>query len=184
MSAEKAVAGGGVLAGAAFGLAGGFAPIGPMQDVLYLVSSIGFVTGLVVFALASHAAERALPAAGFLVLALGEVAMMSGFNRAVDPNSSGAFAAGVALYAPGLLLVSLPRGHPIWSRVAGALAALPFGAHGILRSAGVDLDYQDLTASVGYGLLSIAIAGWVWQLRAASAKSVRDGADRATGAGE
>lgn len=180
MSAEKVVAAGGVLAGAGFGLVGGLAPIGAIQDVSYLLSSIGFVTGLVVLALRSHATRHALHAAGFLVLALGEVAMMSGFNRAADPNSAGAFAAGVALYAPGLLLVSLPRGHPIWSRVAGALAALPFGAHAILRSAGVDLDYQDLTASVGYGLLSVAIAGWIWRLRDAPANA-RDGADPVRG---
>lgn len=167
MSAERLVAAAGVVAGAAFGLAGGFAPGGPIQDALYLVSSVGFVAGLVVLAFRSQAAAQTLHAAGFVVLALGEVAMMSGFNRAEDPNSAGAFAAGVALYAPGLLLVSLPRGHPIWCRLAGVLAALPFGFHAIARSAGVDLDYQDVTAMVGYGLLTVAIAGWAWSLFAA-----------------
>lgn len=184
MSAETVVAGGGVLAGAGFGLAGGFAPVGPVQDVLYLLSSVGFVAGLVVLTLRSHETRRPLHAAGFLLLALGEVAMMSGFNRAADPNSPGAFAAGVALYAPGLLLVSLPRGYPMWARVAGALAALPFGAHGILRSAGIDLDYQDLTAVVGYGLLSVAIAGWIWHLRGASESHPRRSGAQAGAAGE
>lgn len=175
MTAERIVAAGGLLAGAGFGMAGGFSPVGVVQDVLYLLSSIGFMTGLVVMALRSHSAGQVMPAAGFLVLACGEVAMMSGFNRAADPNSAGAFAAGVALYAPGLLLVSLPRGQPIWSRIAGGLAALPFAAHGILRSAGVDLDYQDLTAAVGYGLLTIAIAGWVWRMRREPARAAPKG---------
>lgn len=164
MTRERIVAAGGVLAGAGLGFAGGLVSVGPVQDVLYLLSSLGFIAGLAVLCLRSHAAGHLLHAAGFLILALGEVAMTSGFNRAADPNSTGAFAAGVALYAPGLLLVSLPRGQPLVARIAGALAALPFGAHGVLRSAGVNLDYQDTTAMVGYGLLTVAIFGWVWAL--------------------
>lgn len=176
MTTDRLVAAAGVVSGAVLGMAGGLAPIGPVQDVLYLLSSLGFIAGLVVLALRGQASGQTLPAAGFVIVALGEVAMMSGFNRATDPNSAGAFAAGAALYAPGLLLVSLPRGQPWVARIAGAFAAVAFAAHGILRSSGVDLDYQDVTAMAGYSLLSVAIAGWVWHLFAEAGPVAAKGA--------
>jgi len=62
---------------------------------------------------------------------------------------------------PGLLLISLPAGFPIWSRAAGALAALPFAAHAAQCLLGSPPAPDGPYAIAGYTLLSIAIVGWI-----------------------
>ena len=62
---------------------------------------------------------------------------------------------------PGLLLVSIPRGFPIWSRIAAAVAAIPFGTHAVQFLLGASPSPSGPFAIAGYMLLSIAIVGWI-----------------------
>ena len=102
-------------------------------------------------------------ATGFALLAVAEAVMSSG-TAASGPGAMPAFGAGVALYVPALLLVSLPRGFPIWSRVAGTVAAVPFLAEAVLVFDNRPQPPTGPLPSAGYALMTIASVGWIIQV--------------------
>jgi hypothetical protein len=71
------------------------------------------------------------------------------------------FAAGVALYAVALPLTSVPSAFPLWTRIVGALAAIPFAAHALLWLLGRSPAPSGPLASIGYVLLVVTIIGWI-----------------------
>ena len=109
--------------GVVFGFGGNFLPELP-QTLAHVVSSIGLVVGSVTLALSLLRQLREFVAAGLLVLAMAELVMWN--NGSSVELGHLAFSSSVMFYVPGLLLVSIPRGFPIWSRIAGGLAAIPF----------------------------------------------------------
>lgn len=149
---------GGFAVGAALGFGGNFVDPGTTQDILYGLSALGLVVGSVLLALAHASAGRRLAAAGFAVLALGETRVL---NPTDAPGSEASFAAGVLLYAAALLMIGLSTWAPPWVRLLGALAAIPFAAHGLAYLGGADIDSTDPLAGVGYGLLTITVVGWI-----------------------
>jgi hypothetical protein len=114
--------------GVVFGFGGNFLPELP-QTFAHVVSSIGPVVGCVTLALSFLRQRRELVAAGLLVLAMAELVMWN--NGSSVELGDLAFSSSVMFYVPGLLLASIRRGFPIWSRSAGGLAAIPFGIHAV-----------------------------------------------------
>ena len=53
-----------------------------------------------------------------------------------------------------------PARVPDWSRIAGALAAIPFGPHAFLFLMGEPPSESSPYATVGYILLTVAVIGW------------------------
>ncbi|MFC0681750.1 hypothetical protein ACFFGH_28295 [Lysobacter korlensis] len=150
---------GALAVGAVLGFAGNFLPRGgDLQSVFYAVSAAGLILGSVLLALRRAAAGDPLVAAGFGLLALGETRVM---NPVAAPGSEESFAVGVLLYAPGLLLIAASAWAPVWVRVVGALAALPFGGHALMYLSGAEVSSAGPVASVGYGLLTLTVAGWI-----------------------
>jgi hypothetical protein len=90
-----------------------------------------------------------------------------------DPGAYASFAAGVALYAVALLLASIPPAFPLWTRIAGALAALPFAAHALLSLLGRSPAPSGPLASIGYVLLTLTIVGWMIAVLRAAPSSQR-----------
>ncbi len=115
--------------------------------------------------------EHTIAAVGFALLVLAEGIILSGlFLLASAPTFPGAytFAAGVALYAVALPLISVPPAFPLWTRIVGVLAAIPFAAHGLLWLLGHSPASSGPLASIGYVLLIVTIIGWmITVLRAA-----------------
>ncbi|TGQ34720.1 hypothetical protein EN859_024995 [Mesorhizobium sp. M00.F.Ca.ET.216.01.1.1] len=75
------------------------------------------------------------------------------------------FGAGVALWATGLLLISMPRQFPIWVRTFGIVASALF----LITAARIFWGEQVLpTASplpfFAYPFLVVTFAGWIWAL--------------------
>lgn len=157
--------------GAVLGFGGNFLPAGPPQNIVYAISSLGIIMGSALFAAWFARRGHSIVAVGFALLALAESISLSGlFLLASAPTFPGAytFAAGVALYAVALPLASVPPAFPIWTRIAGALAAIPFAAHGLLWLLGRSPAPSGPLASIGYVLLIVAIVGWmITVLRAA-----------------
>jgi hypothetical protein len=106
------VAVGGLLVGAAFGLAGTFAASPTLQATLWAIDSVGLVLATTLLAIKYARAGADLVAGGFLVFAMGESVLFSG--TAAGPSGSvPAFAAGVALWAAALTMISAPRLLPL-----------------------------------------------------------------------
>jgi hypothetical protein len=148
---------GGLAVFVVLGLVGSVPEEGPLQDLLHAVSSIGLTVGAALLALREARRGGDLVAAGFAILALAQVVMWAG----VGTGGEASFAAAVLFFAPALLLISLPPHFAIWTRAAGALAAIPFGAHGIAYLlSGNPPDGLLNAEDTAYPVLIIAVIGW------------------------
>jgi hypothetical protein len=150
----------GFAVGALVGLVANFLPTGPAVDVAHGISSLGLIMGSALFAAWFARRGYDIVAVGFALLALAQGVIVSAGTPA-DPGAEATFAGGAALYAPALLLASLPAALPAWARIVGALAAVPFGAHGLLWWLGNAPDSSGPFASAGYMLLTLAVVGWI-----------------------
>jgi hypothetical protein len=82
-------------------------------------------------------------------------------DRSADEKAFAAsytFVAGVAFYAVALSLASVPPAFPLWTRIVGTLAAIPFAAHALLWLLGRSPAPSEPLASIGYVLLTVARA--------------------------
>jgi hypothetical protein len=150
--------------GAVLGFGGNFLPAGPPQNIVYAISSLGIIMGSALFAAWFARQGKSIVAVGFALLALAESISLPGlFLLASAPTFPGAytFAAGVALYAVALPLASVPPAFPLWTRIAGTLAAIPFAAHAWLWLLGRSPAPSGPLASIGFVLLIVAIVGWI-----------------------
>lgn len=172
----------GLAIGAVLGFGGNFIHVGPAQNVVYTISSLGIIMGSALFAAWFARQGRDTVAVGFALLALAEGILLSGlFLSASTPTDRGAyasFAAGVVLYTLALLLVSLPPAFLLWTHIAGALAAMPFAAYALLSLLGRSLAPGGPLASIGYVLLILAIVGWMIAVLWAAPLSQRETAIR------
>jgi hypothetical protein len=150
----------GLAMGAVLGFGGNFIHVGPAQNLVYTISSLGLVMGSALFAAWFARQGRDIVAVGFALLALAEGVILSGGTPS-NPGASTVFAAGTALYAVALPLASVPPAFPLWTRVVGVLAAIPFAAHALLTVLGRSPDPSSTLASIGYVLLILAIVGWI-----------------------
>lgn len=132
---------------------------GALQDLLHAVSSIGLVVAGALLALREAHRGGDLVAGGFAILAIAQIVMWAGAGTGDEAS----FAAAVLFFAPALLLISLPSRFAIWTRIAGALAAIPFGAHGIayLLSGSQPEGLLNAEDSLAYPVLIIAVIGWM-----------------------
>jgi len=157
-SAGPSIIAGALAVGAVLGFGGNFAPVGPVQDLMYALSAAGLVLGAVLLAVEHAATGDALAASGFAILALGESRLL---NPTDAPGGEASFAAGVLLYVPALLLVALSPWAPRWTRAVGALAAVPFAVHALAYFAGAAVETDGPIPSTGYALLTVTVVGWI-----------------------
>ncbi|HEU5350146.1 MAG TPA: hypothetical protein VFU55_01010 [Terracidiphilus sp.] len=119
----KWVAVAGLVLGGALGMAGSFAAQANVRNILWAIDSVGLVVATVILAMHFYRKGREAVAAGFLVFALGESVMLVGTAGTLEASVP-AFAAGTALWAAGLLMVSLPGEFPLWTRLAGLVTGV------------------------------------------------------------
>ena len=113
----------GLFLGGALGMGSSFAAQANVRSILWAVDGVGLIVATVILALHFFRKGSDAVAAGFLVFALGESVMLGGTAATLE-GSVPAFAAGTALWAAGLLLTSLPGEFAVWTRLAGAAAAV------------------------------------------------------------
>jgi hypothetical protein len=116
------VAAAGLLVGAGFGLAGTLVASPPLQASLWAIDSVGLVVATCLLTVKYSRAGADIVAAGFLVFAIGEGVLLSG-TAAGSRESVPAFAAGTALWAAGLVLISVPPLLARSLRLLGGVAA-------------------------------------------------------------
>jgi hypothetical protein len=158
------IAAAGLLVGARFGLAGTLVGSADLQAILWAIDSVGLVIAASLLALKYFRAGEDIVAGGFLVFAIGEGVLLSG-TAAGPSDSVPAFAAGTALWAAALALVSGPRVLPSWLRVLGAVAACLFAITAGRIFAGEELlPTSSPLPFFGYPFLVANLLGWAWTL--------------------
>ena len=101
-------------------------------------------------------------AAGYLVFVAGETLIVAGSAMDLD-ESAPLFAAGVALWAASLLLVSAPNVMPVWLRVAASIGALLFAVVAVQIFMGTALTpLSQPLPFFAYPFLAVTLFGWAW----------------------
>lgn len=153
----------GLALGAIFGTSGSIFTEPIMQIVQYQISSIGLTVACALLTMKFLREEKDFIAAGFLLFAIGEAVMTAGAASG-QVGGQPSFAAGMALYVPAFLLISIPKRFPLWARITGISATIPF----LIAASKIFLGGQVLSTSpipgVGYGLLVVTIIGWILTL--------------------
>ena len=158
------IAAGGLLVGAVFGLAGTFVASPTLQASLWAIDSVALVVATSLLALRYLRGGVEVVAAGFLVFAIGEGVLLSG--TAAGPRASvPAFAAGTALWAAALALISAPRQLPGWLRGLGGAAAGLFAiTAGRIYAGEALLPTSSPLPFFAYPFLVATLLGWAWML--------------------
>ena len=152
----------GLVLGGALGLAGTFAGSPEPQATLWAVDSVALVVATALLAVKYVRAHDDMVAAGFLVFAIGEGVLLSG-TAAGPAGSVPAFAAGTALWAAGLALVSVPTLFPLWLRLLGGIAAMLFAVTALHIYTGKPLlPTASPLPLFAYPFLVLTLIGWAW----------------------
>jgi hypothetical protein len=150
----------GLAAGAGFGQAGNMVPMGAAQNVLWALSSLGLVVSNVLLSTAYHRGKNELVAAGFLLLAIGEMIIWSGGHMG-EPGAKASFTAGLLFQVPALFLISVPKVLPIWVRALGILAASCFARQAFDYLMLWSPSTSSVFVIVGYIGLTLAFIGYI-----------------------
>jgi hypothetical protein len=159
----KVIATVGLVLGGVFGIAGTMVSP-PLQAILWAIDGAGLVMATVLLTIKCFRTGNDVVAGGFLVFAIGEGVLLS--SAAADPESGiPSFAAGITLWGPALLLVSVPRLFALPVRIIGIVSAILF----ILTAARIFMGEQLLPTSTplpadAYPFLVVTFIGWIWML--------------------
>jgi hypothetical protein len=158
------IAASGLLVGAAFGLAGTLVASPALQAGLWAIDSVALVVATSLLALRYFRRGVDVVAAGFLVFAIGEGVLLSG--TAAGPAASvPAFAAGTALWAAALALISASRLLPWWVRGVGGGAACMFAiTAGRIYAGEALLPTSSPLPFFAYPFLVATLLAWAWVL--------------------
>lgn len=160
----------GLAIGALFGVVGGFFSNPTIQIGIYEISSIGLTAACVLLAVKYMREKEDYLATGFLLLAIAEAVMTAGASAGAQMGQA-SFGAGMALYVPSFLFISLPKKYPIWTRLPGLLATIPFTLAATQIFMGEEVLSTSTLPGVGYGLLTLTIIGWIIALLREKSKS-------------
>lgn len=161
---EKILSSIGLGIGAVFGVCGSIFSEPPvLQTVFYEISSIGLTAATAFLAVKFLREQNDFIATGFLLFAIAEAIMTVG-TPSGQVGGQPAFGAGMAMYVPGLLFISIPSGFPILVRITGIAAAIPFTIAAAKIFTGEQVLSTTPLPGAGYGLLIITIIGWVWTI--------------------
>ena len=154
----------GLAFGGVFGMAGTAVSEQNLRAVFWGIDGVGIVVAASILALRFSRKQSDCVAAGFLVFAIAESIILSGAPMSLEASVP-SFGAGTALWSAGLLLTSIPREFPAWTRLTGIIAAVLFS----VTSARIFWGEQLLpTASplpfFAYPFLVLTFAGWIWTL--------------------
>ena len=153
-----------LVVGSVFGLAGTLVASQNVQASLWAIDSVALVIGTSLLALKYFRAGADLVAAGFLVFAIGEGVLLSG-TAAGPQGSVPAFAAGTALWAAALILISAPSHVKQPLRLLGGVAAGLFAiTSGRIYAGEMLLPTSTPLPFFAYPFLVATLLGWGWML--------------------
>ena len=151
----------GLILGGVLGMAGTLVPSETLRALLWTIDGVGLIIATTLLVLQFFRAQNDLVAAGFLIYAIGESIITIG-NLANPMVVVPTFAAGTALWSAGLMLTSAPSGFPLWTRAAGALAAILFAITSLTIMGGTPLTpLSHPLPFFAYPILVLTFIGWL-----------------------
>jgi hypothetical protein len=163
-----------LLAGGALGMAGTFAPSDSFRGLAWGVDGVSLVIAGAVLTLVFFRAGLDLVAAGFMVFTVGQGLILSTAPMSLTVGAP-AFGSGVALWAAGLALISLPKVFPLAVRLLGFIAAILFAIVAIRILLGDEvLATTSPLPFFAYPFLVATMVGWIWALRNGVSADIRD----------
>lgn len=150
--------------GAVFGLAGTVVLHAPLRQVFWAIDGVALIVAGALLTVKFLRTGNDCVAAGFLVFTIGESLLVSG-TAAGLAGSVPSFGGGVALWAAGLVLTSIPREFANWVRLVGISASVLF----VIVAARIFWGEQLLPTAAplpffAYPLLVMTFVGWIWAL--------------------
>jgi len=154
----------GLALGGVFGMAGTFVESQHLRALAWGIDGVGLVVAASLLTLKFFRKGADCVAAGFLVFAIGEGIILSGAASSLEASLP-SFAAGVALWSAGLLLISVPAEFARWIRLTGILGAVLFAfvAERIFCGEQI-LPTTSPLPFFAYPFLVLTFAGWIWTL--------------------
>ena len=154
----------GLVLGGVFGMLGTVLTQSNLRAEAWAIDAVGLVVATALLALKYFRAGNDCVAAGFLVFAIGESAMLTGTAASLE-GSVPAFGAGAALWSAALLLTGVPKAFAGWTRVASVAGAILFA----ITAARIFWGEQVLPTSsplpfFAYPFLVLSFAGWIIEL--------------------
>lgn len=161
---DKLIAITGLAIGAIFGMSGSiFSEPEVLQTCLYEISSLGLTAATAFLAIKYYRQQNDYVGTGFLLFAIAEAIMTVGTPLG-QIGGQPAFGAGMAMYVPGLLFISIPKVFPLIPRLTGIAACIPFGIAGSRIFMGEQVLSTSALPGAAYGLLTLTIIGWIWSI--------------------
>jgi len=156
-----------LIIGALLGLAGSFAPSASLRGLAWALDGTVLVVAAATLAIHFLRFGQYSLAAGFLVFIAGQALVASGSAMALEASGP-SFAAGAALWAAALVLISLPKVMPLPVRVLGCVAALLLAATALQVFAGGNLTpLSKPLPFFAYPFFVLTLLGWaLWSCRA------------------
>lgn len=154
-NSSNGIAAGGLALGGVFGLVGAMVPQQHVQAILWAIDAAGLVMASALLAVKYFRTGNDIVAGRFLVFAIGEGVLLSG-TAAGPAGSVPAFAAGSALWATALLLVSIPKLFAITSK--GAVCT-PYGCALLKRSMGAFDELRQGVKDIS-SLTRVSVRSW------------------------
>lgn len=171
----SAVAAAGLVIGGMLGMAGSFAPSAQLRGLAWGADGTALVVASAL--LAVHYLRRGQDqlAAGFLVFLVGQTLIVSGSAMELTASAP-TFAAGVALWAAALILISTSTVYPVFVRVTGTIAAILFAITAARIFYGTQLTPLSKPLPFhAYPFFALTLFGWAWvHVRSSSRDVARD----------
>lgn len=158
----RVVAAAGLVIGAVLGVAGAFAPSAELRALAWGIDGTAIIVGCAIIAVHHLRRGDELRAAGLLVFMVGETLIVSASAVALT-DASATLAAGAALWAAGLALVSASPAVPLLVRGTGGVAAALLAATSVRIFGGAALTpLSKPLPFVAYPFLAATLVGWAW----------------------
>lgn len=158
------VASAGLALGGVLGMAGTFASRANIRNIAWEIDGLALIAATSLLAIKYFRKGCDAIAVGFLIFAIGESVMLSGMAAGLE-GSVPAFAAGTALWATGMLLISFPRELSLWVRIAGFAASILFIVTATRIFWGEALTpLSSPLPFFAYPFLVLTFGGWIWTL--------------------
>jgi hypothetical protein len=145
-------------------MAGTFAPSASLRGLAWGIDGVALVMAGAMLTVMFYRKGQDLVAAGFLVLAIGEGAILSGAAMDLDASVP-SFGAGSSLWAMALALISLPTVFPFVVRTLGLIAASMFASTALQIFSGHHLTpLSSPLPFFAYPFFVATFVGWIWTL--------------------
>ena len=165
MSGERLrVVGGaaGLVIGGLLGMAGSFVPSAELRGIAWGIDGIAIVVGCALLAVHHLRHGNDQLAAGFLVFLAAETLIVSSAAMTLEASAP-SFGAGAGLWSAALALISASPIMPVFVRITGAIASVPFAITAVWIFGGGGLTpLSEPLPFDAYPFLAITLFGWAW----------------------